>query len=123
MPRLTCCVSSSASIGISLFPENGSDIENLLKNADAAMYESKRGRRGGYHFYSSRMNAAIGARFELAQELREAMERHEFYLVYQPKVAVSSGRIIGAEALIRWASPGRSRSGTSGCPPLPFNAC
>ena len=100
-------VSSSASIGISLFPENGSDIENLLKNADAAMYESKRGRRGGYHFYSSRMNVAIGARFELAQELREAMERHEFYLVYQPKVAVNSGRIIGAEALIRWASPGR----------------
>jgi len=71
------------------------------------MYESKRGRRGGYHFYSSRMNAAIGARFELAQELREAMERQEFYLVYQPKVAVNSGRIIGAEALIRWASPGR----------------
>jgi diguanylate cyclase (GGDEF)-like protein len=100
-------VSSSASIGIALFPENGSDIENLLKNADAAMYESKRGRRGGYHFYSSRMNATIGARFELAQELREAMERQEFHLVFQPKVAVDSGRIIGAEALIRWASPGR----------------
>jgi len=100
-------VSSSASIGISLFPENGSDIENLLKNADAAMYESKRARRGGYHFYSSRMNVAVGARFELAQELREAMERQEFYLLFQPKVAVSSGRIIGAEALIRWASPGR----------------
>jgi EAL domain-containing protein (putative c-di-GMP-specific phosphodiesterase class I) len=53
------------------------------------------------------VNVAIGARFELAQEFREAMERQEFHLLCQPKVGISSGRIIGAEALIRWASPGR----------------
>jgi diguanylate cyclase (GGDEF)-like protein len=100
-------VSTSASIGIALYPDNGADMEDLLKHADAAMYESKRDQRGGYRFYSNRMNVAIGARFELAQELRVALERQEFYLAYQPKVSVSTGRIVGAEALIRWASPGR----------------
>jgi diguanylate cyclase (GGDEF)-like protein len=100
-------VTSSASIGIAMFPDNGASVEDLLKNADTAMYESKRDRRGGHHFYSSQMNAELGARFELAQELREALERQEFYLVYQPKIEAASGRIVGAEALVRWASPGR----------------
>ena len=100
-------VSSPASIGIALFPENAGEFEDLLKTADAAMYESKRHQRGGYRFYSSRMNTEIRARFELAQELREAMQREEFFLVYQPKIEAASGRIVGAEALVRWASPKR----------------
>ena len=98
-------LTAPASIGIALYPANGSEIEELLKNADAAMYESKRERRGGYRFYSDEMNVEIRVRFEMAQDLRKAMEQQEFFLVYQPKIEAASGRVVGAEALIRWASP------------------
>lgn len=100
-------LSSPASIGIALFPENASSYDELLLTADTAMYESKREQQGAYRFYTNGMNAEILARFELAQEVREAMEREEFFLVYQPKIEASSGRIVGAEALARWASPKR----------------
>jgi len=101
------CVSSPASIGIALYPDNAEGYEDLLMAADAAMYESKRSRRGGYRFYTDSMNVAVRERFDLAQELREAMDRKEFLLVYQPKIEAATGRVVGAEALVRWASPKR----------------
>ncbi|MEW6513709.1 MAG: EAL domain-containing protein [Pseudomonadota bacterium] len=98
-------ISSTASIGIALYPGNGTEIEELLKNADAAMYETKRERHGGHRFYSDQMNLEIKVRFEMAQDLRKAMDNNEFFLVYQPKIEAATGRVVGAEALIRWASP------------------
>ena len=98
-------VSVPASIGVAMYPANGSDIHDLLKNADAAMYESKRQHHGRYRFYSEEMNAEIQSRFEMIQELGGALEKDEFFLLYQPKIDALSGQVVGAEALIRWASP------------------
>ncbi|MHB1187237.1 putative bifunctional diguanylate cyclase/phosphodiesterase [Thiobacillus sp.] len=100
-------VTSGASIGIALYPENASGFEDLLKMADAAMYESKRQQPGSFCFYSSNLNAEVRARFELIQDLREAVDKDELLLHYQPKVSTATGCIVGAEALVRWNSPKR----------------
>jgi len=100
-------INIEASIGIALYPENTDSYEELLKGADAAMYESKRHQHGGFRFYSDDINRRARERFLLAQELRQALEREEFLLYYQPKVETASGRILSAEALIRWQSPTR----------------
>ncbi|MBW8369451.1 MAG: EAL domain-containing protein [Thiobacillus sp.] len=97
----------SCSIGISCYPQDGDDPDALLRSADAAMYKAKESGRSTYHFYTPELNQAISERLELENSLRHALERDEFRVYYQPRVEVASGRIVGAEALIRWECPGK----------------
>jgi len=95
----------TASIGISLYPDDGADAETLLKNADSALYHAKDAGRNNYQFYNQSMNDRAFARLSLEGSLRRALENQEFLLHYQPQVDAQSGAIIGAEALIRWRHP------------------
>jgi diguanylate cyclase (GGDEF)-like protein len=96
----------SASIGITLYPRDGEDIEQLIKNADIAMYHAKhRGGRQQFQFYDQGMGPLAAEHLELEAKLRRAIENQEFLLHYQPVVEMASGRITGMEALIRWQSP------------------
>ncbi len=95
----------TASIGISLFPNDGEDSGTLLKNADTAMYRAKDLGRNNYQFYSADMSARAFERLTLENSLRHALEREQFVLYYQPQIDVRSGKIIGAEALLRWKHP------------------
>ena len=97
----------NASIGIALHPADGLTPEELLRNADTAMYRAKEGGRGRYVYFEERMNVAALERVSLERELRVAIERSEFSLWYQPQLDVQSGRISGAEAFLRWECPGR----------------
>ena len=92
----------TASIGISVYPFDMEDIDELLKNADIAMYQAKQEGRNTHQFFASEMNTKTTARLKLESHLRHAVARNEFSLAYQPQVDIKSGRIIGAEALIRW---------------------
>jgi len=95
------------SIGISIFPNDGEDASTLIRNADVAMYHAKRGGGPRVAFYEEEMNARALERLELGTELRWALDREEFELFYQPRVDLRTGRIAGAEALLRWRSPVR----------------
>ncbi|MBL8287391.1 MAG: EAL domain-containing protein [Rubrivivax sp.] len=95
------------SVGVASYPEDGSDIDTLLMNADTAMYRAKSAGRGGFQLYDRSMNARALDRLHMETRLRRALERDEFVLHYQPRVDVVSGRIVGAEALIRWQHPER----------------
>ncbi len=95
----------SASIGITIAPADGNNVEVLLKNADTAMYQAKESGRNGYKFFTSSMNETVTARMQVEQALRQAVKEHEFILYYQPVVSLNSGEIVGAEALIRWQHP------------------
>jgi diguanylate cyclase (GGDEF)-like protein len=97
----------SGSIGIAVYPEDGADGASLLKNADIAMYGAKASGRNNYQFYSADINAHSLERLALENELRQAVVRREFEVHYQPKVDISTGRIAGAEALVRWRHPQR----------------
>lgn len=97
-----------ASIGISIYPQDGSEAEELLQKADIAMFKAKRQSEkasGSYAFYDVEMNRMIAGRLYLESGLRRALQRDEFFLLYQPKVDIHSGQVLGAEALIRWAHP------------------
>ncbi len=97
----------TASIGLSIFPDDGLDSETLIKNADTAMYQAKENGRRSYQFFKPAMNVRAVQRQSIEESLRKALERREFTLQYQPKVNLSSGEITGAEALLRWTHPTR----------------
>lgn len=99
--------SLSCSIGISCFPRDGETADTLLRCADTAMYKAKEIGRNTFHFYTPELNQVVTERLELENSLRHALERSEFRVYYQPRIDVASGRIIGAEALIRWDYPGQ----------------
>jgi diguanylate cyclase (GGDEF)-like protein/PAS domain S-box-containing protein len=101
---------ATPSIGISLFPIDGSDPGTLLRNADAAMYHAKSAGRNNHQFYTARMNEAAGERLQMENELRQAISaispaHSEFALHFQPQIQTATGRVIGLEALLRWNSP------------------
>ena len=106
---------STPTVGISLFPDDGDDVETLMKNADTAMYFAKAAGRNTYQFFTAEMNAAATERVVLEASLRHAIEREELLLHYQPQIDVATGRPCGVEALVRWLHPEKGM-----IPPLKF---
>ena len=98
-------LSISTSIGISIFPQHGTDGETLIKNADAAMYCAKQKGPNNVQFFSEDLNSQMVERLTLESGLRLALDRREFTLVYQPQMDIATGTVIGLEALIRWQQP------------------
>ena len=97
----------TTSIGIAIYPNDGEDAENLLQNADTAMYRAKEQGRDNYQLFTAAMNATLVERLALENDLRRGLEREEFVVHYQPQVDMRSGRIVGMEALVRWQHPDR----------------
>jgi predicted signal transduction protein with EAL and GGDEF domain len=93
------------SIGISLYPQDGIDVDTLVRNADTAMYQAKDQGRDGFQFYTADMTARAFAQVSLETALREALSLEQFVLYYQPQHDLTTGRIIGVESLIRWHHP------------------
>ncbi|WP_432662479.1 EAL domain-containing protein [Wukongibacter baidiensis] len=98
-------IHTSCSIGISVFPDNGEDLDTLFKNADIAMYKAKENGKNNFEIYDDSMNDLSVRKLQVAEGLRIALEKEEFYLTYQPKVDIPTGRITGLEALLRWNHP------------------
>ena len=97
----------TGSIGIAVYPDDGEDIDTLLKNADTAMYHAKDAGRNNFQFYAKHMNELTLARLNMEAELKKALEKNEFILYYQPQVEAATSKIVGVEALIRWEHPER----------------
>jgi diguanylate cyclase (GGDEF)-like protein len=95
----------TCSAGISLHPQDGPDVDTLLKNADVAMYRAKEAGRNNFQFFTAEMNQIVNERLQLEHSLRRALERREFLLHYQQKVNLKTGAIVGSEALLRWMHP------------------
>ncbi|WP_339523600.1 bifunctional diguanylate cyclase/phosphodiesterase [Pseudomonas sp. EA_35y_Pfl2_R111] len=100
-------LSISASIGIALHPFGSQVAADVLKQADTAMYRAKQGGRNALHFFAPEMQAAIDQRLQMQSELRQAVQRKQLYLVFQPQLALATERIAGAEVLLRWIHPER----------------
>jgi diguanylate cyclase (GGDEF)-like protein/PAS domain S-box-containing protein len=98
-------MSTSVSIGIAIFPEDGTDFDTLLKKADTALYHAKAAGRNDFHFFSEAMNTGALERVALEARLRSALEKGEFRLHYQPQIDIDSRQLVGVEALLRWESP------------------
>jgi diguanylate cyclase (GGDEF)-like protein/PAS domain S-box-containing protein len=98
-------LSIGCSVGISIFPEHGTEADDLIKNADAAMYCAKGAGRNNFRFYTENMNAQAAERLTLENNLRLALDNKELFLVYQPQMDMATGRITGLEALLRWQHP------------------
>jgi diguanylate cyclase (GGDEF)-like protein/PAS domain S-box-containing protein len=99
-------VSMTASIGITVYPDDALDAETLIKFADTAMHQAKEAGRDTYRFFTMAMNTQVLARLDLEGALRKAIDNEEFILYYQPKIQLNTGRITGVEALMRWNRPG-----------------
>ncbi len=108
-------LNTSCSIGISIFPNDGEDSRELMKNADTAMYHAKEQGRNNFKFFSPEMNRRAVERQQLETELRLALEQEQFVLHYQPQADLRTGELVGMEALIRWQHPERGL-----VPPLSF---
>jgi diguanylate cyclase (GGDEF)-like protein/PAS domain S-box-containing protein len=104
-------VNPTVSIGVAIYPQDGQDVETLLRNADAAMYRAKELGRNRFQFFTSDVHERIRRRMELESSLRLALERDEFTLHYQPQVDLKSGAIVGVEALLRWLHPDKGLIG------------
>ncbi|MDO8614754.1 MAG: EAL domain-containing protein [Dehalococcoidia bacterium] len=100
-------VHATISIGISFYPQDGETADALIRNADAALYRAKDMGRSNYQLYAPSMNLGAAERLALDQELRDALEHEEFDIYYQPQLAIGTGQMVGAEALLRWRHPSR----------------
>lgn len=96
----------TASLGISLHPDDGDSAQALIANAESAMYHAKDQGRNRWCFYSTSLGAAVSERLDLERDLRAALQAHQFELYYQPKIAAANGEVTGVEALLRWNRPG-----------------
>jgi diguanylate cyclase (GGDEF)-like protein/PAS domain S-box-containing protein len=105
----------TASIGLSIYPDDGLNAEALIKNSDTAMYQAKESGRNRYKFFTAEMNLRAVERQSIEEDLRRALKRREFTLHYQPKISLKTGATTGVEALIRWEHPTRGP-----IPPLQF---
>lgn len=100
-------ISTTVSIGISVFPDDGEETDNLLKHADIAMYKAKEGGKNNYQYYTEGMNATAVNFLLLENDLRRAIEQEQLALYYQPQIDFQSGSLVGLEALVRWNHPER----------------
>jgi len=98
-------INTTFSIGVSLYPDDGKEFDTLLRNADTALYQAKDSGRDTYRFFSEKMNIDAQEQLQLQGQLRNAVKNQEFILHYQPQIDITSGRLIGAEALVRWQHP------------------
>ena len=97
----------TGSMGIAIFPDDGENVDTLLRHSDMAMYHAKQGGKNSFKFFTNSMNDAVKRRMDTESDLQRALDRNEFILQYEPRIEIDSGKIVGVEALIRWNHPTR----------------